>query len=259
MRPRISACVTAGNEERNIARCLASLTWCDEIVVVDSFSRDRTLEISRQFTPRVYQHEWLGYIGQKNLVIGMASCPWVLVLDADEEVSPALRDEILREVEADAGGFSGYQFPRIVHYLGRWIRHGEWYPDIKLRLFCKDCGRAEGREPHDHIVVRGAVRRLKNPIYHYTYEDLRDHIDTMNRFSTITAREMFREGERFHWTDFLLRPLWRFFKAYIIKLGVLDGKRGLLIAAVSSFGVLVKYAKLWEYHRAPPTPEAPAP
>jgi protein-tyrosine phosphatase len=250
MRPLISACVTAGNEERNVARCLESLRWCDEIVVVDSFSRDRTVEICRRYTQRVVQHEWLGYIGQKNFAIGLASHAWVLVLDADEEVSPALRDEILAALESDGNEYAGYHFPRQVHYLGRWICHGEWYPDVKLRLFRREFGRAEGREPHDHIVVRGRTRRLQNPIRHYTYDDLGDHVDTMNRFSTITAREQFREGERFRWIDFLFRPFWRFLKAYVFKRGFLDGRRGLLIAGVSAFGVTIKYAKLWELQRA---------
>ncbi|MDZ4197852.1 MAG: glycosyltransferase family 2 protein [Kiritimatiellia bacterium] len=243
---RISACITAGNEEKNIRRCLESLTWCDEIVVVDSFSRDRTVEICREYTPRVYQHEWLGYIGQKNLIRKMASFPWVLILDADEEVSPKLRDEIRAALTADQGRYTGYLFPRRVWYLGRWIRYGEWYPDLKLRLFLKDQGRAEGREPHDHIVVDGPVRRLRHAIHHYTYDDLKDHLDTVNRFSSITALEKFREGEPFWWTDILLRPLLRFFKALFFKGGFLDGGRGVLIATISAFGVMIKYAKLWE-------------
>jgi glycosyltransferase involved in cell wall biosynthesis len=246
MREAISACVTAGNEERNIGRCLRSLTWCDEIVVVDSFSTDRTVEICRTFTPRVYQHEWLGYIGQKNLVRQLASNPWVLILDADEEMTPELRDEILLALDTDGGEYVGYQFPRKVFYLGRWIGYGEWYPDIKLRLFRRDRGRAEGREPHDHVVVNGPVRTLSNHINHYTYEDIRDHLDTMNRFSGITAAEKYREGLRSHWWDFAFRPVWRFVKAFFLKRGFLDGRRGLLIATINTFGVLVKYAKLWE-------------
>jgi len=156
------------------------------------------------------------------------------------------RGEGSRVWDADGNEYAGYVFPRQVHYLGRWIRHGEWYPDVKLRLFRRELGRAEGREPHDHIVVRGRVRRLVHPIHHFTYDDLRDHVETMNRFSSITAREQFREGRRFHWPDFLFRPFWRFLKAYVFKRGFLDGRRGLLIASVSAFGVMVKFAKLWE-------------
>ena len=144
MREKISACITAGNEEKKIRRCLESVSWCDEIVVVDSFSTDRTAEICREYTDRVYQHEWLGYIGSKNLIRGMATHPWLLYLDADEEISSDLRDEILREFNSGSGEIVGYRFPRLVHYLGRWIKHGEWYPDYKLRLFRKDAGSSDG-------------------------------------------------------------------------------------------------------------------
>jgi glycosyltransferase involved in cell wall biosynthesis len=139
MREKISVCITAGNEEKNIRRCLESVRWADEIIVVDSFSTDRTVAICREYTQLVYQHRWMGYIGQKNLIKNMARYPWVLFLDADEEVSPELRDEILRELESpDAAGNAGYEFPRMVYYLGRWIRHCGWYPDYRVRLFDRD-------------------------------------------------------------------------------------------------------------------------
>ena len=246
---KISACITACNEEKKIRHCLESVRWCDEIVVVDSFSSDRTAEISRAYTDRVYQREWLGYIGSKNLIRELASHPWLLYLDADEEISPDLRDEIQREFHIGPGEVTGYRFPRMVHYLGRWIRHGEWYPDYKLRLFLKDAGRSEGEEPHDRVVVSGLVKTLRNPVYHYTYDDLHDHIETINRYTTITAREKFRKGARFYWADYFFRPMWRFFKAYFMKLGFLDGLPGLFIARVSAFGVRMKYAKLWDLER----------
>lgn len=251
MRQKISACVTTFNEEHNIRRCLESLGWCDEIVVVDSFSTDRTVELCRAYTDRVYQHQWLGYIGQKNLIRKMAQHPWILFVDADEEVSPALRDEIVAELERNDGAIAGYQFPRMVNYMGKWIRHGEWYPDVKLRLFLKDRGRSGGQEPHDQVFVNGSVKMLKGHLWHYTYDDLHDHLETMNRFSSITAQEKFRAGTRFGWTDFLLRPPFRFLKAYVLRRGFLDGKRGFIIALVAAFGVCMKYAKLWELgHRA---------
>lgn len=246
MREQISACITACDEEQNIRRCLESVKWCDEIVVVDSFSKDRTIDICREYTDRVVQHEWLGYIGQKNLIRGMARYPWVLFVDADEEVSPALREEIGTLFESGTGAYAGFQFPRMVYYLGRWIRHGEWYPDIKLRLFRKDLGRSEGQEPHDRVAVNGPVKTLKAPLHHYTYNDIWEHLETMNRFSTITAQEKFRLGERFRWREFLFRPGWRFIKAYFLKRGLLDGPPGLVIALISMFGVYMKYAKLWE-------------
>jgi glycosyltransferase involved in cell wall biosynthesis len=261
MRPdshKISACVTAGNEEDKIAACLASLTWCDELVVVDSFSKDRTFEISKQFTPHVYQHPWEGYIAQKNYIRSLARYPWILFVDADEVVSDDLRMQIEQEFERGPHEYVGYRFPRMVFYLGKWIRHGEWYPDIKLRLFLKDRGKSEGREPHDRVVVDGPVKTLQAPLYHFTYDDMADHIHTLNRFSSISANEKFANGEKFLWRDLLGRPPWRFAKSYFLKLGFLDGSQGFLIALMSAFGVFVKYAKLmelWILHRTPKRPK----
>lgn len=262
MRPdhlKISACVTAGNEEDKIAACLASLTWCDETIVVDSFSQDKTFEISKQYTPHVYQHAWEGYIAQKNYIRSLAHHPWILFVDADEVVSKALRDEIEAEFQRGPGDVAGYSFPRMVHYLGKWIRHGEWYPDIKLRLFRKDLGHSEGQEPHDRVVVDGPVKTLRSPLYHFTYDNLADHIHTINRFSSITANEKFHRGDVFRWRDLFFRPPFRFFKSYILKSGLLDGRQGFIIAVLSAFGVFVKYAKLLELGIQQRPPLAPRP
>jgi hypothetical protein len=134
----------------------------------------------------------------------------------------------------------------MVYFLGRWIRHGDWYPDAKLRLFRREKGRCEGREPHDRTNVDGPVRRLKNPLYHYTYVDIADQIATLNRFTTITAESQFHDGRGFHYTDVVFRPLHRFFHCYVLKRGFLDGLAGLLIATTVSYAVFAKYAKLWE-------------
>jgi glycosyltransferase involved in cell wall biosynthesis len=250
MRETISACITAGNEEKNIRRCLESVTWADEIVVVDSFSTDRTVEICREYTDRVYAHRWLGYIGQKNLIKDLAKKPWVLFLDADEEISAGLRDEILSEFKKGAStSVAGYEFPRLVKYLGRWIKHGDWYPDVKLRLFRKEHGKCGGKEPHDRLIVDGPVRRLQNCMYHYTYSGISDQVATINRFSTITAQGKYEEGVKFRFTDLFLRPVYRFFRGYFFKLGLLDGFAGLVVAVTTSFGVFIKYAKLWEMRR----------
>ncbi|MFH0878896.1 MAG: glycosyltransferase family 2 protein [Lentisphaerota bacterium] len=246
MRECISACVITFNEEDKIERCLSSLTWCDEIVVMDSYSKDRTVELCKKFTDRVYQHEWLGFIGQRNLVRDLSVHPWILFLDSDEEVSPGLRDEIMAEFNHGTGEYVAYEFPRQVYYLGKWIRHGEWYPDIKLRLFKKALGRTEGVEPHDKVVVKGNVKRLTNPVWHYTYDDIRDHVETLNRFSTISAQQKFVQGTAFRWRDLIFRPIFHFIKGYLMKRGYLDGIHGLVIALITSFGALIKYAKLWE-------------
>lgn len=234
------------NEEKNIERCLDSLTWCDEIVVLDSFSTDGTVEIARRYTDRIYQHEWLGYVGQRNLIREKAQYPWVLFLDADEEISVALRDEIVQEFAANVGRYIGFRFPRRVFYLGRWIDHGEWYPDATLRLFLKERGRSVGEEPHDKVVVEGRVKTLKHPILHYTHNSISDHIATINRFTSIAARAKYEQGIRSHMGDILFRPFWRFVKGYILKGGFLDGRRGYFIALTNVFSVLIKYTKLWE-------------
>ena len=266
MRPdhlKISACVTAGNGEDKIAACLASLTWCDEVIVVDSYSTDKTFEISKQYTPHVFQHPWEGYIAQKNYIRSLANHPWILFVDADEVVSDELRAEIEAEFKRGPGDTAGYRFPRMVYYLGKWIRHGEWYPDIKLRLFLKDRGHSAGQEPHDRVVVDGPVKTLRAPLHHFTYDDMADHINTLNRFSGITADEKFARGDKFRWLDLIFRPPWRFFKSYILKRGFMDGRQGLIIALMTSYGVFIKYAKLmerWIQHQqpkqaaTPPTP-----
>jgi len=263
MRPdhlKISACVTAGNEESKIAACLASLAWCDEIIVVDSFSKDKTCEISKQYTPLVFQHVWEGYIAQKNYIRSLANHPWILFVDADEIVSADLRAEIENVFIRGPGNIVGFQFPRMVYYLGKWIHHGEWYPDTKLRLFQKDKGHSEGREPHDRVFVDGPIQTLQFPLYHFTYDDMADHIHTLNRFSSISAGEKFTHGEKFHWRDILFRPPWRFLKSYFLKRGFLDGQQGFIIALMSSYGVFIKYAKLmelWIQRKHPNTKQPP--
>ncbi|OGV61557.1 MAG: hypothetical protein A2498_11750 [Lentisphaerae bacterium RIFOXYC12_FULL_60_16] len=247
MREKISACITAGNEADNIRRCLESVRWTDEIVVVDSFSTDQTAEISREYTSRVYRHKWLGYIGQKNLIKDLASHPWILFVDADEEVSPNLKKEILDEFDSGRSlNIAGYAFPRTVWFLGRWIKHGDWYPDYKLRLFRKDKGQCGGKEPHDRTTVDGPVKRLKHPLHHYTYQDINDQLNTLNRFTNITVEGWKTEQKHFHIIDLLFRPFLRFLRCYILKLGFLDGIAGLVVARNTAHGVFIKYAKLWE-------------
>ncbi|MBA4386911.1 MAG: glycosyltransferase family 2 protein [Verrucomicrobia bacterium] len=249
MREKISVCITAGNEEKNIRRCLESVKWADEIIVVDSFSTDRTVEICLEYTDMVYRHRWLGYIGQKNLIKDLAEGPWILFIDADEEISPELRDEITGEFEGgSAAAVAGYEFPRMVWYMNQWIRHGDWYPDAKLRLFRKDHGRCGGREPHDRTTVDGPVKRMVAHMYHYTYTDIADQLATINHFSTITAEGWFHDGKPFRWFDLVLRPPFRFFRCYLFKRGFMDGFSGVIIAMFAAYGVFVKYAKLWELH-----------
>ena len=246
---KISACVITFNEEANIHRCLGSLTWCDEIVVLDSFSTDNTLALCSAYTENIHQQEWEGYITQRNRSKKLASHEWVLIMDADEEVSSEMREQIQHVLQQDEIPYMGYEFPRQVYYLGRWIKFGEWNPDRKLRFFKKNKGTSGGEEPHDMVFIDGPVKRLSGKIYHYTYTDITDHINQANRFSSLSAEAKFKAGKKFKLSDVILRPSFRFFKSFIFKLGFLDGRRGFMIAVISAFSVTMKYFKLWNMER----------
>ncbi len=245
-RPKVSACIVVFNEERNIKRCLESVSWADEIVVVDSFSTDRTVEICSEFTSRVYKREWKGYIDQKRYALEQAGHEWVVFVDADERMSPGLIREVQEELAGDSGEWDGYYFPRHVYYLGRWVLHGEWYPDYKLRLFRKRCGSIRGVEPHDRVALEGRTRRLRSPLWHFTYRSIGDQVDRINDFSSISAEVMEDEGTRFSMLALLGRPAAAFIRGYFLRRGFRDGIPGLIVAFSISFGVFVKYAKLWE-------------
>jgi glycosyltransferase involved in cell wall biosynthesis len=245
-RPTVSAIVVCFNEERNIGACLDSLRWCDEIVVVDSFSTDRTVEICRQYTERILQRNWTGYRDQKAFAHSQATKDWVLLVDSDERVTPELRDEINRTLSSDPGAYAGFSVPRLMFYLGRWWRRGGWYPDYDVRLFRRDRATWGGTDPHEKILVDGKVRRLRHPLQHYSYRSIEDHIQRINHFTSISAREVWKEGKRFHRSDALFRPAIRFFRSYVLKRGFLEGFAGFHVALTAAVYVFLKYAKLWE-------------
>jgi len=248
-RPTVSAIVVCFNEEKNIGDCLESLRWCDEIVVVDSFSTDRTVEIARQYTDRVIQRPWAGYRDQKAFAHSQTTKQWVILVDSDERVTPELRDEIQRALDGDGGRYMGYAVPRLVFYLGRWWRRGGWYPDYDVRLFRRDKATWGGADPHEKILVDGAVRRLKHPLHHFSYRNIDDHMQRINRFTSISSRELRKEGGRWRLADALLRPAFRFFRSYILKRGFMDGFAGFYVAVTAAVYVFLKYAKLWEIER----------
>jgi len=245
-RPTVSAIVVCFNEEKNIRDCLESLRWCDEIVVVDSFSTDRTVEIARQYTDRIVQRPWAGYRDQKAFAHSQATKQWVMLVDSDERVTPELRDEIQRALDGDAGRYLGYAVPRLVFYLGRWWRRGGWYPDYDVRLFRRDKATWGGSDPHEKILVDGAVRRLKNPLHHFSYRNIDDHMQRINRFTSISSRELRKGGGRWRLADALLRPAFRFFRSYVLKRGFMEGFAGFYVAVTAAVYVFLKYAKLWE-------------
>lgn len=242
----ISAIVVCFNEEKNIGDCLASLKWCDEIVVVDSFSTDRTVEICRQYADRLIQRPWAGYRDQKAFAHSQATQEWVILVDSDERVTAELREEIGRALSADRGRYTGYELPRLVYYLKRWWRRGGWYPDYDIRLFRRDKATWGGSDPHEKIIVDGPVRRLQQPLHHFSYRNIDDHMQRINRFTSISSRELKKEKQSFRLGDALLRPAVRFFRSYVIKRGFMEGFAGFYVAVTAAVYVFLKYAKLWE-------------
>jgi glycosyltransferase involved in cell wall biosynthesis len=250
--PRLSAAVICANEERAIGPCLESLAWCDEIVVVDSGSTDRTLEIVRKHATRVLHRDWTGYVDQKNHALEATAGAWILCLDADERCTPALREAIEAALPA-AADCAGFEVRRHVFYLGRWIDHGGWYPDWKLRLVRRGRARWGGVDPHDKLVADGPVRRLDADLLHVTYRDFGDHLRTIQRFSDVVADQQARGGRRFSLARALLHPPAKFLGCYVWKQGFRDGWPGFVIAAASAFYVFAKHVKLFE-RTAGPTP-----
>ncbi len=241
---RLSGAVICLNEEEKIADCLDSLTFCDEVVVVDSGSADATVAIAKAKGAVVIHNDWPGHIEQKNVAIDRTSGDWVLSIDADERVSPALRDEIvatLADPTADA-----YAIPRLVWYANRWIRHGGWYPARKVRLFRRDAGRWGGENPHDRIFVEGTTAHLNNDLYHLSFDNVSDHLRTIDSFTRIAAKERLEKGMTASPVDLYLRPPATFVKMYIAKAGFLDGAAGFVIASLSAWHVYNKYARMRE-------------
>jgi glycosyltransferase involved in cell wall biosynthesis len=245
----VSVCIITRNEEANLPDCLASVRWAEEIVVVDSRSTDRTREIAAAAGARVIERDFPGHIEQKNFAVDQATHDWVLCLDADERLTPELTESIRAALEAP-GDRPGFEFARRTFHLGRWIRHGGWYPDLKTRLFRRDRGRWGGLNPHDHLVLQGRPARLRGDLLHYSYRDLAAHVRQVDFFTTIAAREKRARGERFRLHRMVLRPPWKFFQMFVLRAGFLDGPAGLVLAATGAYYVLLKYAKLRELERA---------
>jgi glycosyltransferase involved in cell wall biosynthesis len=248
---QLSVVIITFNEEKNIERCLRSVVGiADEIIVVDSFSTDNTETICRGFEKlKFYKHSFLGYIEQKNKALEFASNPYVLSLDADEALSEELQQSILKAKEA--WSYDGYRFNRLNNYCGIWIRHTDWYPDRKLRIFDKRKGTWAGDNPHDqYILPHGSkIGYLKGVILHYSYDSISQHIIQQNKFSNIAAQVLFERGKNVSILGIVSKPMWTFFRNFFIKLGFLDGFYGFLVCSVSAFYTFMKYVKLYHLHR----------
>ena len=242
----LSVVIITFNEEANIGRCLAALAGvADEVVVVDSFSTDKTVEICQAHGARVIQNAFAGYVGQKNFATAQARFDHILQLDADEVLTEALKAEINR---IKAGWqHAGYTLPRLTGYCGHWVRHGGWYPDRKLRLYDRRRGRWAGLLLHERYELNAgeATGALQSDLLHYSYNSVEQHVRQLNKFTSIAAEELALRGQkRVGWGQLLLKPVWRFVHGYFFRLGFLDGFAGLCIAGISSWGVFLKFAKL---------------
>lgn len=247
---RISAFVVCCNEERNIRRCLDSLHWCDEIVVVDSGSTDRTLSIAREFTDRIFHRDWSGFVAQKRYGLQQCRGTWVLNIDADEEVSSELRAQIESILAASSDQCAGYEVLRVVFHMGKWWRKGGWYPEYRLRLCRRDRTTWGGRDPHEHAEVSGATQRLSGELRHYTYRDLQDQVRALNSHSSAAAKSLWESGARSSLLWLVARPVARFIKFYISRRGFREGASGFIVAVLEAGYVFLKYAKLWELEKA---------
>ena len=243
--PALSACIITLNEADRIAECLASLAFCDEIVLVDSGSTDRTRDLATAHGARVVEHAFEGYRAQKEFAVAQAKHDWVLCLDADERITAELRASIEAARNAGFVDTAGYRFPRATEYFGKFLHHGNAYPDRVLRLFDRRRGGWRGtREIHEHVSVDGAVRTLIGDLEHRAYRSVDDQLGRYRRYAAMMAQHMHASGRRAHWHNLLINPGWRFFRGYVLRAGFLDGWRGLLFASLEADYTREKFARL---------------
>jgi len=239
---KITATIITLNEERNIVRAIESLRCADEILIVDSGSVDRTVELARNLGARVLEAGWRGYAGQKNLATDQAANDWILSLDADETLSEALEAEIWN-LKKSGAQFDGYTMPRLARYLGRWIYHSGWYPDRKIRLYDRRKAKWVGDFVHESVEVQGRLGHLQGNLLHFTCDSLSEHVRTMDRYTTLAAEELVTNRVKVPLTRLILDPAWTFAHTYFLKGGFLDGPEGLTIAQMAAFYVFLKYSK----------------
>jgi glycosyltransferase involved in cell wall biosynthesis len=258
----LSVVVVAKNEGQNLPRCLTSVQgWVAEIVVVLNDTTDDSAEVAQRFGAVVHEQTWLGYRDTKNLALDKASQLWVLALDADEEVSPGLRAAISAFFErGDHERFAGAKFPRKVWFIDRWITHGDWYPDFSLRLFRRDQARWGGdAHVHEKVDSEGSTTKLRGDLLHYSFPSLSSHVAKINAFADLFLKQQLEKEHHFSFFFALTRPGWRFFRAYILRAGFLDGFPGLYIAWATAFSTFVRYSRLYEHERAKPPAPLPPP
>lgn len=244
----LSLVVITKDEEKNIERCLRSVPFAKDIVVVDSFSSDRTVELAEKFGARVFQEKWRGFGAQKKFAVEKAQYDWILSLDADEAVGSELADEI-QKIFATLDPMTGYRIPRRSFHLGRWIGHGGWFPDLQLRLFNRKHSNWGDDLIHEHVRAP-KQEKLKEELKHWVFDDLSDQVKTNDRYSGLLAAEMSRRGKKFSLWKLCTKPPVKFIETYFWKAGFLDGMAGFLISVSASYSIFLKWAKLWELERS---------
>jgi glycosyltransferase involved in cell wall biosynthesis len=247
--PKLSVTVITKDEAAHVGDALRSVAWADEIIVVDSESTDGTVASARKYTDRVVVRAWPGYVAQKNYAASIATHDWILSIDADERVTTDLADEIKTIIRA-APASAGYRIPRVTWHLGRWIRTTDWYPDYQLRLYDRRAAEWTGRHVHESVTVRGRVHHLRGELQHFAYRDIADHLETIDRYTTYAARQMFESGRRAGFLQMAGHPPLAFLRNYILREGIRDGAVGFIISAMNAYYVFLKFAKLWEVQRA---------
>jgi glycosyltransferase involved in cell wall biosynthesis len=243
--PKLTVTVITRNEAANIEAALGSVAWADEVVVVDAESVDDTAAIARRHGARVDVRPWPGYSAQKNHAASLASHDWILSLDADERVTPALAEEI-RSLLSGEPAHRGYRVPRISYYLGRWIRGTDWYPDYQLRLYDRRAGEWNGRAVHESVTLKGEPGVLANDLQHYPYRDISDHLATIDRYTTLAAEQMRADGRTPSIVGILVHPQFAFLRNYVLRGGFRNGSAGLVVSILNSYYVFLKLAKAWE-------------
>ena len=242
----LSVIIITRNEERNRVECLQSISWADDIIVVDAQSSDRTIELAKQFTQKVFVAEWQGYAKAKQYALQHTRHEWVLWLDADERVVPELALEIQHIISHSRDENSGYEVARRAYFLGKWIRHCGWYPGYVVRLFKKEGARFNSSTVHEKLELHGSIGRMRHDLIHYTDDNLFHYFSKFNRYTTLAAHDLDKNGERFSIKRLIINPMYLFMKMYIIRRGFLDGVHGLVLSLLSASYVFTKYAKLRE-------------
>ena len=246
--PKVSVTIITLDEAAHIAAAIDSAAWADEVVVVDAGSRDGTPDLARARGARVETRAWTGYVDQKNHAAAIARHEWIFSLDADERITPTLAAEI-QALLATEPPRRGYRVPRVTFHLGRWIRTTDFYPDYQTRLYDRRAARWRGQYVHESVSVDGGPGQLTGELQHYSYRDLRDHLDRINHYSTLAARQMHEAGRRSGPLHLLVHPPAAFLRNYVLRRGFLDGTAGLTVSAVNAYAVFLKFAKLWELQR----------